>query len=224
MHEDSQEIEQQLAQAQRRLRAAQSAWSPIPTDGEWDECEAAHEEVLKLERALAQSKGEPYAVPCDFPVKWCTGAPLPFLLCNDYRTFLTFYVNQPDPDWDGTYVNVINPASAEPMPLCLVTFHRCLSAKLGHPNDEVQHGHSLWEHGLDSYRAQIVKNSPWIAEVAKINSVHHYDDPDRWALLNHYVFWFHDTTFECLANSYEYEVTNESMTELLDRVQKKLLE
>lgn len=120
---------------------------------------------------------EPFAVPCDFPVKWDVGAPLPFLLCNDYRTFLTFYLNEPDPNWDGTYVTVVDPASSEAASLCLVTFNNCVSAKLGHPNDEAQHGHLLAGRGAEGYTAQIVRNSPWIGEVAKINSVHPNDDP-----------------------------------------------
>lgn len=29
---------------------------------------------------------------------------------NDLKTFLTFYVNQPDANWDGSHVTVKNPA------------------------------------------------------------------------------------------------------------------
>jgi hypothetical protein len=76
--------------------------------GEREEFRAAVQEVLRLERELAKRKEEPYAVPCAFPVKWDVGAPLPFLLCNDYRTFLTFYINDPDQNWDGTYVKIVD--------------------------------------------------------------------------------------------------------------------
>lgn len=148
---------------------------------------------------------------------------MPFLLCNDYRAFLTFYVNEPDPNWDGTYVKVVNPSSELEVALCLVSFKRCLSAKLGHPNEDVQSGHPLGGRGLEGYTAQIVKNSPWLAEVSRTNSVHQYNDPERWKNLNHYIFWFHDSTFECLAEGYDVEVTSETMTELLNRVQAKLL-
>jgi hypothetical protein len=219
----SENLEQQLAEANRRLKAATAALAPKHKGGEIEEFHAAHAEVLRLERALAESRNEPYAVPCNFPVKWDVGAPLPFLLCNDYRTFLTFYVREVDPNWDGTYVNVRDPASTEAGSLCLVMFKNCASAKLGHPNDEAQCGHPLAGRGLEGYTAQIVKNTPWLKEVAKTNSAHPYDSPDTWTSLNHYVFWFHDSTFECLAESYEVEVTSETMPELLNRVQKKLL-
>lgn len=217
-------IEKQLAEAQTRLRAASSALAQKHKGGEWEEFRVAHEEVLRLEREVAKAKGEPYAAPCDFPVKWDVGAPLPFLICNDYRTFLTFYVSDPDPNWDGTCVHVVDPSSSKDVSLCLVTFEHCMSAKLGHPNDEVQTGHPLAGRGLRAYTAQIVKNSPWLAEVAKTNSVHPNNKPETWNTLNHYVFWFHDSTFECLAESYKVEVTTESMPELLNRVQTKLLQ
>jgi hypothetical protein len=136
---------------------------------------------------------------------------------------LTFFIGDRDSGWDGTRVKVVNPASIEVVSLCLVSFKGCASAKLGHPNDEVQSGHPLSGRGLKGYTAQIVKNSPWLKEVAKTNSIHRCDNPESWNLLNHYVFWFHDSTFECLAKSYEVEVSSEAMPELLKRVQEKLL-
>ncbi len=224
MFNGSENLQRRLAEANRRLKAATAALAPKHKGGEIEEFHAAHAEVLRLERAVAESRDEPYAVPCDFPVRWDVGAPLPCLFCNDYRTFLTFYIREPDPNWDGTYVKVVNPASTEPVSLCVVTFKDCVSAKLGHPNDEAQCGHPLAGRGLEGYTAQIVKNSPWLKEVAKTNSAHPNDRPDAWASVNHYVFWFHDSTFECLAKSYEVEVSSETMPELLRRVQEKLLE
>lgn len=217
------QIEEKLEEAKRRLKAAVAALAPKHKGGEMEEFRAARLEVLRLERDLAELKNEPYAAPCDFPVKWDVGAPLPFLLCNDYRAFLTFYVRESHPDWDGTRVKIVDPKSMQKVSLCLVTFKRCISAKLGHPNDEVQSGHPLAGRGLEGYTAQIVKNSPWLQEVRKTNSVHSCDKPNLWNSVNHYVFWFHDSTFECLAESYEVEVSSETMSELLLRVAEKLL-
>ena len=216
-------IGEQLTEARARLKAATSSLAPKHKGGEWEEFRAAHDDVLRLEREVAREHGEPYVVPCDFPVKWDVGAPLPFLLCNDYRTFLTFYISEPDPNWDGTYVNVVDPSSSKKVSLCLVSFEQCMSAKLGHPNDEAQLGHPLYGRGLRAYTTQIVMNSPWLKEVAKTNSAHPNDDPKSWNSLNHYIFWFHDSTFECLARSYKVEVTSETMAELLNQVQGKLL-
>lgn len=217
-------IEKQLAEANRRLKAASNAPMHEGDNGEGEEFANAQEEVLRLERELAKTRGEPFAVPCDFPVEWSVGAPLPYLLQNEDRAFLTFYVNVRDPNWDGTYVNVVDPSSPDAVTLCLVTFKNCLSAKLGHPNEDVQGGHPLAGRGLKGYTAQIVENSPWIREIGKTNSVHPDDDPSLWDSYQHYIFWFHDSTFECLARSYEYEVTTESMSHILSRIQTKLLQ
>src|SRR5262249_28882577 len=163
---------------------------------EWDEFWEADHAVLHLERELAEAKGEEHAVPLDFPFQWDTGAPLPYLLQNDNRCFLTFYVHEPDPDWDGTYVTVKDPGDQSVESLALVEFVGCMSAKLGSPNDEVFSGHSLHGKGLDSYTAQRVVHSRWLAELESINKVHACYNPARWKALNHYVFWFHDSTFE----------------------------
>ncbi len=224
MFSQSKTIEKKLSQAQSRLKAATAALAPKHKGGEIEEFHSAHDEVLRLERELAASRNEPYAVPCDFPVKWDVGAPLPFLLCSDDRTFLTFYVSKRDSCSNGSHIKVVKPRSAENVSLCLVTFKSCASAKLGHPNDETQCGHPLAGRGLKGYTAQIVRNSPWLKEVAKTNSAHPHDNPESWTLINHYVFWFHDSTFECLAKSYEIELSSETMPELLKRVQAKLLE
>jgi hypothetical protein len=178
---------------------------------------------LQLECELAAAKGEEYAVPLDFPVQWDTGAPLPHVIQNDYKTFLTFYVRVPDPAWDGTYVNVKDPGDRSVESLALVEFFHCISARLGTPNDEVFDGHPLYGKGLDGYTAQKVENSRWLAELEAINRIHRCYDPDRWRELEHYVFWFHDSTFECVAESYKVEPYELSMADLLAMVCKRLL-
>jgi len=173
-------------------------------------------EVLRLERELAAAKGEQYAETLDFPIQWDIGAPSPHLLVNDYKALLGFRAHVDDPSWDGTYVKMVS--NQEQETLALVEFERCNSAKLGGPNDEVFRGHPLAGRGMEGYRAQIVRNSLWIAELEQINSVHHQYRHERWTHLNHYVLWFHDSTFECLAHSYKVEVFQETFVELLSRM------
>jgi hypothetical protein len=183
----------------------------------------AHAELLQWERKLAAAKGEEYAVPLDFPVQWDIGAPLPHLLANDYRALLSFYLREPDPDWDGTYVTMKDPRQGSVESLALVEFKLCYSARLGVPNDEVFDGHPLAGKGLDGYTAQLVKNSRWLREMEAINRGHHRYNPDSWRDLNHYVFWFHDSTFECVAKSYTVECYRESMADMLARMAQRLL-
>jgi hypothetical protein len=96
-----------------------------------EEFRAAREAVLQAERNLAAAKGEEYAVAVKFPVCWDTGAPLPYLLQNDYRTFLAVFLQDFDPDWDGTFVRVRNPNSGLSEKLALIEFERCICTKMG---------------------------------------------------------------------------------------------
>jgi hypothetical protein len=217
------EIERRLSAAQERLQRAAKALALRHQGGEREEYWAAHDALLRLERELAAAKGEEHAVPLDFPVKCDAGAPLPYLFRNVSRAFLTFYVHEHDPGWDGTYVAVKDLGSEGAESLALVEFVGCVSVRLGSPNDEVFHGHPLHGKGLDGYTAQWVVNSRWLAELEAINKVHHCYNPGRWRRLNHYAFWFHDTTFECVAESYKVELCRESMADLLARACKRLL-
>jgi hypothetical protein len=126
-----------------RLERAVQALAPKHKGGELEEFAAAQEALLEAERALAAAQNEPHAVPIEFPVQWDTGAPLPYLLQNDYRTFLVFFLRDVDPEWDGTYVNIRHAYNPSPSNLAVVEFKRCICTKIGTPNDEVFHGHPL---------------------------------------------------------------------------------
>jgi hypothetical protein len=219
---DTNKLEKKLAAAQERLGAAVKALAPKHKGGEWEEFAAAEADVLMFERELAHAKGEEYAVVSDFPIKWDIGAPLPHVIANEYRTLLIFYVREIDPNWDGTYVTVKDPAEECVQSLALVEIKGCVSFRMGTPNDEVLEGHPLSGKGLDEYTAQVVKNSKWITELEAINKVHSCYREDRWRKLTRYILWFHDSTFECVAESYEVEV--ESVSNLLAKACGRLLE
>jgi hypothetical protein len=197
--------------------------APKHKGGEWEEYWAADKDVLALERQVASAKGEEHAENIDFPVKWDAGAPMPHLFVNDYRALLAFLVHEPDPNWDGTYVTLKSPASEDADPLALVEFEHCVSAKLGAPNDEVFNGHPLNGKGLEAYGVQRVVNSRWLKELEAINSVHHMYRPESWRDLTHYIFWFHDKTFECVAQSFHVETYREPMKALLARMVDRLV-
>lgn len=217
------DLEHRLTIARERLGRAVAAMAPKHKGGEWEEYRAAEQGVLGLERKLAAAKGDEYAETLEFPVRWDAGAPMPHLMKNDHRALLAFLLSEPDPNWDGTYVTVKSPADEGPEPLGLVEFNRCMSAKLGAPNDEVFEGHPLNGKGLEAYGAQRVVNSRWLKEVEKINSVHRMYRPESWRDLHHFIFWFHDSTFECLAQSYKVETHRLSMKELLALMVERLI-
>ncbi|MGE3407540.1 MAG: hypothetical protein AB7I37_12045 [Pirellulales bacterium] len=217
------DLECRLENARARLKRASAALAPKHKGGEWEEYHAADQEVLLLERHLAAARGEEYAEPCYFPLKWDIGAPMPQLLVNDYRAFLAFLVRESDPNWDGSYVTIKSARDQQSKPLGLVEFEHCISARLGAPNDEVFEGHPLNGKGLEAYQAQRVVNSRWLKEIEAINSVHHMYRPESWQDLSHYIFWFHDSTFECIARSFKVESHRMSMKELLGLMVERLV-
>ncbi|MCB1044717.1 MAG: hypothetical protein KDC35_17370 [Acidobacteria bacterium] len=93
-----------LAAAKKKLARCAKTWSR-DTKGKYV---AAYQEVLEAERALASERGEPHAIPIEFPLKWDIGAPAPLVVMSDYRKILIFRLNEPDPNWDGTYVHIVD--------------------------------------------------------------------------------------------------------------------
>src|SRR5205807_4079556 len=69
--------------------------------------------------------------------------------------------------------------------------------------------------------AQRVLNSRWLKEVERINSVHRMYRPEKWRDLRHFIFWFHDSTCECLAVKYKVEIYRMSMRSEERRVGKE---
>jgi hypothetical protein len=197
-------LEKELAIAQERLKQ-------LVATQKFDEFLSAQAIVFSIERKLAAERMEEYADTLEFPIKWDTGAPMPHLIANEYRTFLLFYLR--DEILGGEGVESIS----------LVEFHGCISVKLGNPNEEVFHGHPLYGKGLEPYTAQIVRNSKWLGDLEAINKVHTQYNQEFWRSLNHYILWFHDATFECVATSYEVEVFQKSMPEVIVEATKRLL-
>jgi len=204
-----------ISKLEKELENAKEQLRQIIASRKMDEYVSAHSAVLSLERKLAAERMDEYAETIDFPVKWDIGAPMPHLLTNGYRTFLLFYLKDNHSEDNRTES------------IALVQFHRCMSSKLGDPNEEVFHGHPLNGKGLEPYTAQIVRNSKWVKELEATNKVHSKYNQDLWRSMNHYILWFHDDTFECVAKSYEVEVfqkdePTESMNEVIIEAVKRL--
>lgn len=128
------------------------------------------------------------------------GAPLPLVLADEHRVLLGYLIQDDDPDWDGTYVEVVGPESDAPG--AIVEFRGVEAFYFGAPNDEAFHGHPLAGRGLTPYSAARIEDSSWIRRLERMNSVHRYHRPDAFRALSHFVFAFHDTTFECVAKSF----------------------
>lgn len=173
------------------------------------------EDELAAERALAEARSEQWADPIDFGVQWSGGAPLPHVMSNGSTAILVCHEELRDSGWDGTFTTVVSPQDEQPSALLEFTFTSCEAVRLGGPNDEALHGHPLHGRGLGGYRPFLVRNSSWIAEAERINSVHAYHRAEVYRRLNHFFFVFHDEMFEVLAERVQVERVDATLRDCL---------
>jgi hypothetical protein len=89
-------------------------------------------------------------------------------------------------------------------PPALVRFRGVCAAMFGPPNDEAFRGHPFAARGLGPYSAAEVHDSSWIRSLERMSSVRSHHRPEHYAQLRHFVLAFHDSTFECVAMSYDF--------------------
>lgn len=138
------------------------------------------------------------------------GAPLPVVVRDEQHLFLAYIVSEPDPDWDGTYVNLVGPET-EGLPVAIVRFEGECAHMFGPPNDEAFSGHPLASRGLRPYGNYEIGSSSWIRALEQMNAVHPYHTESMFADYRHFVFAFHDSTFECVAEGFAVEIMRGSM-------------
>lgn len=149
------------------------------------------------------------------------GAPIPVVLSDEHTTTLAYYVQETPGDWDGTTVRVVGPAGASDA-IAIVRFEHCYVSMFGPPNDEAFAGHPLAGRGLQPYAVFEVLESSWVRKLEQMNSVHAYHRPSDFSALRHYIFAFHDSTFECVAKSLSVSLMRGSMEDALPEMRKKL--
>jgi hypothetical protein len=147
-----------------------------------------------------------------------TGAPLPIVLADDGNLLLGYITSTPDPKWDGSNVESVGQRSPN-RSVAIVRFEREFAHFFGPPNDEAFHGHPLSDRDLGYYGAFEVIDSSWIRKLEQMNSVHPRHSRD-WFMegKRHFVFTFHDNTFECIARGYAIERVTGSLGYALDRM------
>lgn len=150
----------------------------------------------------------------------CVGAPEPVVLSDEHRTALAFYLQEPAEEWDGISVTVVSHSSERPV--AIVEFTPCYDHMFGAPNDEAFQGHPLHERGLHPYGAFEVIDSSWVRQLERMNSVHPYHKPERFWERHHYIFAFHDSTFECVADKFQITETFGSMVSIMPQMAERL--
>lgn len=205
------------------LQEAQIRWQEtVKNDAPLEGRLAARKAVLQAERALSLAEGKETALPCEWEVPWNTGAPLPHLISSGMRTYLMYIANEHDPNWDGSYSTLMR--TSDPHRIALVEFTGCYAFQFGGPNDEVANGHPLWGRGLEYYSAHVIANSRWLAAMEQINKVHPSYQPAQWSVLKHYLLFFHDESFECLARGYTIEVLQDSLEHVVEIARARLFD
>lgn len=149
------------------------------------------------------------------------GAPLPLILQVEGRCVLAFYVQMPNPGWDGTSARVVYPDSTEDL-VAVVQFELPRATYFGAPNDEAFKGHPLASRGLRPYGAYEVRDSSWVRTLERMNSVHPSHSAAMFRSLRHYVFAFHDSTFECVARSVSWSIHPGPLLGLVPLMQTRL--
>jgi hypothetical protein len=113
------------------------------------------------------------------------GAPVPVLVADEDRVALA-YVARPTQSSDDESIAVAE-------------FVRPYAHMFGPPNDEAFEGHPLAGRGLEPHGVFRIEDSSWLRGLEQMNSVHEHHSAEAFAQLAHYVFAFHDSTFECIA-------------------------
>jgi hypothetical protein len=116
---------------------------------------------------------------------------MPLVVADEHMLVLSYFVMQ-DP----------SAQTEQKARIATIRFGHSLMHLLGPPNDEAIKGHPLWRRGLDSYGMYRVDESSLIRRLAAMNYVHPRNNPALYDDFHHYVFTFHDSTFECVARSY----------------------
>lgn len=149
------------------------------------------------------------------------GAPLPAVVGDEDHLFLAYIVSGSNPAWDRTYSTVKGPGSPSEQ-IAIVTFERPYCHLFGPPNDEAFAGHPLAARGLEPYSVSEIAESSWVRDLERLNAVHPYHRPESFADRHHYIFAFHDSSFECVARSFTVEVYHGSMVSAVQRMAKAL--
>lgn len=99
-------------------------------------------------------------------------------------------------------------------PIVIVRFDR-RTHMFGPPNDEAFAGHPLAKRGLKPYGAFRIENSSWIRRLERMNSVHSQHRAENYWKLQHLVFSFHDSTFECVCLKFDIRTAQGSIKDVI---------
>lgn len=200
------DLEQRLAAVRAQLADLDEI--DDPDSEEIDRYIGLDEARAHLERRLAAAQGNPYAEPIAWAPRWCTGGgAFPRVVTNSQYVVLAYEVET----HDGLPLDENDDIG----PTAVVTFTGWPnSVRVGAPNNEVLTAHALHS-TLSLGSAHIVRNSPWLSELRRMNADHPCYDPEHWDTVQHFVLLFHDAMFECVATGYSVDLRPEPIERVL---------
>ena len=130
------------------------------------------------------------------------GAPCPIVLRDEWTTVVGFYLATPPTPTFGIEVRVVSPSEAQ-LPICIVSFHRCMAVYSGPPGTDDLGCHPLADRGLRRSSAYEVVHSSWIDQLMRRPSVNSDHGVEVMRRKRHFILTFHDFIFECIADDLE---------------------
>ncbi len=146
------------------------------------------------------------------------GAPLPHVVAGEGVLHLLYYTPHRDPAWDGSYATVID-SNSQFDPVAVVSFDKPLAHLCSAiPDEETCMGHPFGSLGLRPYTPFEVVHSSWIRSLEAARSVNPYHWRGLFDKARHFLFVFHDSSFECIAAGYRVELSRDSMAQTAARL------
>jgi hypothetical protein len=135
----------------------------------------------------------------------------PVLLQTDGNAFLTFNAVRMIPNGNRGAVGT-----------GIIELQRCKVTKFGYPNDEALGGHPLYKHGLAAYGVFEVLSSSWIQQMTEQNRVCFPRTSD--SKMRHFIFTFHDSTFECVADGLRATLSTEPYEQIFRQISQRVFQ
>ena len=146
-----------------------------------------------------------------------SGAALPFIISNEQRLLLAYMAANTEAG-DTFSVELMTPDSQGYV--ALVEFNHPRAHMFGPPNDETFSSHPLANRGLRPYGSFEVIDSSWIRQLIGMNRARHPWNP--YEGMRHFIFSFHDSTFECVAKSLAVNLREGSVRDVMFEIMQKL--
>ncbi len=137
----------------------------------------------------------------DLSFEMDVGAPNPMIFSDESDLLVLFYVSgQKDTE------------------MTLALFRNYASYKFGLPREDCIPNHPLYKYGLERFGFFEAGDSSWIKEIKKINKEDHAFSKEYFDNLKHYIFTFHDSTFECVSKDFSiHKLAGKSKIEIINK-------